>query len=165
MNDRLELLDYYTLLGVDGGASVPQIKAAFRQFARRYHPDRFAGAPESKRERAEQIYRRGSEAFQILTDATSRRAYDRVLRAGKMRLTTEERDRAQAETRKVPAAPQAPIRSANALAFYRKAADLARAQKWREAWRALRTALEHEPGNPLLEQRLRQIEARIRIQR
>ncbi len=164
MSDRLDLLDYYTLLGVQPDASVTDIKRAFRKFARRYHPDRFAGAPEDKVHRASQIYRRGSEAYQILTDEVARRAYDRVLRVGQLRLRAEARERAEAEA-KAPKKREQPIRSPQALAFYQRAAEAARSGRWRDAWKALKTALDHEPNNQLLEARLSQIEDRIRTLR
>ena len=61
MSDRLDQLDYYALFSIERGASADAIRAAVHAFARRYHPDRFAAAPEAKRERAETIYRRGAE--------------------------------------------------------------------------------------------------------
>lgn len=164
MSDRLDLLDYYTLLGVSQDASAADVKRAFRKFARKYHPDRFAGAPTEKRDRATQIYRRGSEAYQILVDPVSRTAYDRVLRVGRVRLTAEERERADADE-KAPAKKEQPIRSPQALAFYNKAAASARSGQWRDAWKALKVALEHEPKNELLRRRLAQVEARLRTAR
>jgi curved DNA-binding protein CbpA len=167
VSDRLDLLDYYTLLGLSPEASTAEVKRAFRRFARKYHPDRFAGAPEEKLTRASQIYRRGSEAYQVLTDPTSRRAYDRVVRLGQVRLSADERERAEADQRAPakPAREAQPICSPQALAFYRRAAEAARSGRWREAWRAMKTALEHEPDNPLLVTRLSQIEARLRTLR
>ncbi len=163
-DDRLDLLDYYTLLGVAPDASTPDIKRAFRRFARRYHPDRFAGAPDDKKERATQIYRRGSEAYQVLTDGVARRAYDRMLRVGTLRLSAEAREHAEAEQR-APKKREQPIRSPQALAFYNRAAAAARNAQWREAWRLMKTALDHEPDNPLLKSRLAQLESRVRKMR
>ena len=164
MSDQLEKLDYYTLLGVDPGVSIPDVRKAFRKFARRYHPDRFAGGDPDKIARASQIYRRGSEALQVLADPVSRRAYDRALKAGKRRLTADDAERAQIRQR-AAAAPKKdapPIRSPQAEAYYRKAADAARSGRWRDAWKGLKAALEIEPNNPLIESRLAQVEARIR---
>lgn len=164
MSDPLERLDYYTLLGLDAGATLVDVKKAFRTFARRYHPDRFAGAESAKLARATQIYRRGSEAFQVLTDPVSRRAYDRGLKAGTVRLTGDDRERAEIEERKA-AAPQKSeptIRSPQARAFYQKAADSARAGDWREAWRSMKRAIEIEPDNRLLSARLEQIAIKLR---
>ncbi|MBX3276186.1 MAG: J domain-containing protein [Sandaracinaceae bacterium] len=164
MTDRLELLDYYTLLGVEPDASVPEIKEAFRRFARRYHPDRFAGDDE-RLARSTQIYRRGSEAYQILTSSVSRRAYDRLLRMGKVRLGADERERAELEERRAQAPGAAPIRSAQARGLYERAAEAARAGAWRDAWRLMKSALELEPDNELLKARLNQIESRARTVR
>lgn len=94
-DDRLDLLDYYTLLGVEDDAPVDAIKQAFRRFAKAYHPDRHAGQSPAKVRRATQIYRRGSEAMQVLTDPVLRRAYDSLLERGQLRMTPELRDRAK----------------------------------------------------------------------
>ncbi len=162
MSDPLDHLDYYTLLGVAADAEPTTIKAAFRRFARKYHPDRFAGAPPEKRERASRIYRRGSEAIQVLTDPVSRGAYDVALRSGTLRLCAEDRERAEARARAKEEEPTQPIRSPQALAFYTRAAEAAREGRWRDAWKAIKTALEHEPENPLMKARLTQIETRLR---
>ena len=58
-----------------------------------------------------------------------------------------------------------PVRSPQALAFYNKAAEAARSGRWRDAWRSMKVALEHEPDNPLLRARLAQIESRLRTVR
>ncbi len=172
MTDRLDLLDYYTLLGIDPEADAREVKKAFRKFARRYHPDRFAAGDPDKLARSTQIYRRGSEALQILTNPVSRRAYDRLVRLGKTRLSADDRDRAEAEDRAARAKPAKrreqtgpPIRSAQALAFYERAAGAARRGEWREAWRLMRGALDLEPENELLQTRLNQIESRLRTAR
>jgi curved DNA-binding protein CbpA len=91
--DRLDLLDYYTLLGLADDATVHEVKLAFRAFARKYHPDQHAGTPPERVARATQIYQRGSEAMQVLTDPALRRAYDTALAEGHLRLPPETRDR------------------------------------------------------------------------
>ncbi len=170
MTDRLDLLDYYTLLGVEPDAEVDEIKRAFKDFARRYHPDRFAG-DDDKLARSTQIYRRGSEAYQILTSPVSRRAYDRLLRLGKVRLGADDRDRAEVDDRRARVASAArtgtdgPIRSPQALAYYEKAAAAARGGQWREAWKLMKSAVELEPESELLRARLSQIESRLRTAR
>lgn len=167
MSDQLDLLDYYTLLGVESDASQDDVKQAFRRFARRYHPDRFTGGDQDKLARSTQIYRRGTEAYQVLTNTLSRTAYDRVLRLGKKRFTADDRERAEMEDRKArtPQKKEEPIRSPQALAFYHKAADAARRGEWRDAWKLLKAALELEPGNDLLRSRLDQLEAKLRTAR
>lgn len=89
MADDLDKLDYYSLLEVEPTASVAEVRAAFRRFALKYHPDRHAGSEPAKIERATRIYRRGSEALETLVDPTRRKAYDIVLARGEMRLTQD----------------------------------------------------------------------------
>ncbi len=60
--------DYYAALGVPVEASEEEIKVAYRDLARRYHPDSGGDA-----ERFRQI----QEAYEILRDPTLHRAYDR----------------------------------------------------------------------------------------
>lgn len=86
---ELDALDYYTLLGVTEEATRAEIRAAFRRFALRYHPDRFAGQSEALSTRALTIYRRGAEAVDVLCDPQQRKAYDAVLKRGEKRLTDD----------------------------------------------------------------------------
>jgi curved DNA-binding protein CbpA len=64
-------IDYYAILGVEPGASLAQIKAAFKKLALRYHPDVYKGSD------AEERMRLILEAYQTLNDAKLRQAYDR----------------------------------------------------------------------------------------
>ncbi len=175
---ELDQLDYYTLLGVEPAATDAELRAAFRKFALRYHPDRFAGATQDKVDRATAIYRRGSEAIEVLTDPRQRKAYDAGLAKGELRLTSEgrarksdsvraSRTRSDAPARRTgrsarPPASVPTIRSPSARAFYAKAIELARAGDARGAWRAIESAIQHEPGNPVLEEALRRVERSVR---
>lgn len=87
--DRLDQLDYYALLEVEQTASVDQIRAAFRKFALKFHPDRHVDGGPEKVARATRIYRRGSEALETLVDPMKRKAYDVVLAQGELRLTAD----------------------------------------------------------------------------
>lgn len=161
-DDRLDQLDYYTLLGLEPTATVDEVRKAFRKFARRYHPDRFVGAARDKIERATRIYRRGSEAWQVLTDPEARRAYDRALGTGALRISLDAVDRARAESAAPRPSSPPPFRTPTARAFHDQARALARSGDLRAAWRSLKSALEAEPDNKLLQKRLHQLEAKLR---
>lgn len=164
MSDRLDLLDYYSLLGIEPTATEAQVRRAFRVFARKYHPDRFAGAPEEKRDRANEIYRRGSEGVQVLCDPDARRLYDIALEKGITRLTAAQREGAARilEKREQPKKREVVIRSVNARAYYEKALRAMADRDLRAAWKALKSALEEEPDNPLIRARLAKVDAMLR---
>jgi len=63
--------DYYEILGVARDASEKEIKKAYRRVAMKFHPDR---NPDDKD--AEEKFKEASEAYEILSDAQKRGAYD-----------------------------------------------------------------------------------------
>jgi curved DNA-binding protein CbpA len=164
MSDRLDLLDYYTLLGIEPTATEAEVRRAFRVFARKYHPDRYAGATQEKRDRANEIYRRGSEGVQVLCDPDARHLYDIALQKGITRLTAAQREGATRilEKREQPKRKEVVIRSVHARAYYEKALRAMEARDLRAAWKALKAAAEEEPDNPLIGARLTKVDALLR---
>ncbi len=69
--------DYYDVLGVQKGASVDEIKKAYRKVAMKYHPDRNQGDPT-----AEEKFKEAAEAYEVLSDSGKRAQYDRFGHAG-----------------------------------------------------------------------------------
>ncbi len=67
---RPERKTYYEVLGVGQDATAREIKLAFRNLARRYHPDRNPLAQASDR------FKEISEAYEVLSDPARRVAYD-----------------------------------------------------------------------------------------
>lgn len=71
--------DYFALLGIPPGAPIDDVKQAFRDFALRYHPDRYSGLNlGSFRARIERIFRRVLEAHTVLSNPEKREAYLRT---------------------------------------------------------------------------------------
>ena len=64
--------DYYEVLGVSRTASEPEIKAAYRKLAKRFHPDANPGDKS-----ADHAFKEIGEAYEALKDPQKRAAYDR----------------------------------------------------------------------------------------
>lgn len=69
--------DFYEVLGVGRTATEAEIKQAYRRLAMKLHPDRNPGNAE-----AEAGFKEAKEAYEVLSDADKRAAYDRFGHAG-----------------------------------------------------------------------------------
>jgi len=63
--------DYYEVLGVSRDADDAALKKAYRNLAKKYHPDTNQGNAE-----AETKFKEASEAYAVLSDPEKRRQYD-----------------------------------------------------------------------------------------
>jgi curved DNA-binding protein CbpA len=125
----------YDVLGVAPTASAEEIRAAYLQRAREGHPDRFLDAAEKSR--AQDEFQKISEAFQTLSNAQRRQAYDGELAAPQ---------------------PQSPEQIASdAFARGVKAAE---ARQDQEAVDLLKIALHHQPEQAQYHLALAQVLAR-----
>ena len=69
--------DYYEVLGVAQNGDEKEIKKAYRRIAMKFHPDRNSDDP-----KADDKFKEATEAYEVLTNAEKRAAYDRFGHAG-----------------------------------------------------------------------------------
>lgn len=70
-------IDYYETLGVSRNVTDDELKKAYRKLAMKYHPDR-----NKSDKAAEEKFKELNEAYEILSDAQKRAAYDQFGHAG-----------------------------------------------------------------------------------
>lgn len=69
--------DYYEVLGVSKDVSADEIKKAYRKLAIKYHPDKNQG-----NKAAEEKFKEGTEAYEVLSNAKKKQVYDQYGFAG-----------------------------------------------------------------------------------
>jgi molecular chaperone DnaJ len=79
--------DYYELLGVGRKAPQKEIRQAYRKLARKYHPDLNPGDKS-----AEEKFKQVQEAYDVLSDAKKRQAYDQFGFAGERQTVPTQED-------------------------------------------------------------------------
>lgn len=72
-------VDHYSALGLDRACSAKEVKQGYRARALELHPDKQAGKSEAEKEEAQRKWSALCEAFDVLVDEATRRAYDDFL--------------------------------------------------------------------------------------
>lgn len=90
----LETISYYDVLSVEATSDYLQVRDAFYARAQRFHPDRFVMMEsDGIRKAVYTVYKRMTEAYNVLSDPELRRLYDQSLAGGEPRLPAEQRSR------------------------------------------------------------------------
>jgi curved DNA-binding protein CbpA len=90
--ESIPTLSYYAILQVEPAAEPADIKAAFHSFALRCHPDRYVDDGVEVSAAAAEVFKRGVEAYNVLSKPTLRERYDKVLAKGGLRLDPDALD-------------------------------------------------------------------------
>jgi DnaJ-class molecular chaperone len=155
----IEELDYYQLLDIRRDAGSGEVKRAYHNSSRNFHPDANRHLDGELRVASHAIAKRITEAYAVLRDPRRRQAYDRSIEAGdrvRMRLAeaTADADR-RASAERGGTTPQG-------RQFYKLAESEIARGNWVAAARNLQTALTFEPANALFKERLAQAKQALR---
>ena len=155
----LEELDYYQLLDLRRDAGAAEVKRAYHNSSRTFHPDANRHVEGDVRTASATIAKRITEAYAVLRDPRRRQAYDHSLANGapaRMQLADAS---AQADRR---ATQERGGRTPKGRQFFKLAeTDIARGN-WSAALRNLQTALTFEPDNALFKERIAQAKQALR---
>ncbi|ETP30834.1 hypothetical protein F442_20229 [Phytophthora nicotianae P10297] len=77
METHLESDDYFEVLNLPRSASASDVKRAYRKLAVQWHPDKNRSSP-----RAEEFFKKISEAYEVLSDPEKRKVYEKYGKSG-----------------------------------------------------------------------------------
>ena len=94
----LEEKNYYQLLEIDKNATQEQINKKFKRIAIVNHPDKIdKNLPEEEIKRIEELFKKQTVAYEVLSDPEERKKYDEKLKTASIKLNTEETEKERAE--------------------------------------------------------------------
>jgi curved DNA-binding protein CbpA len=158
----LDSLSYYDLFRVGQNASPDDLKRAFYAFATDFHPDAHAGRPRQERDAIAHIFKRGNEAYRVLSNPPLRARYDEALSRGEVRPASVLSVAPGAEaTASRPPKGADRMRQPTARPFIARAEELLQKGDPKQAKIQLVLAIHIDRGNPALESFLKEIEAEI----
>lgn len=133
--------DFYTLLGVDGRASMDEIKTSYYKLARKFHPDRFYGVQDPVlKEKVDVIFSAVNVAYETLKNAKRRLEYDNAPKERKIIGETS----LNSETKNTKLTKEAMNKVADE--HYRKAQKAYEEGNYYQAVQFLRSATQIEPN-------------------
>ncbi len=162
----LDEISYYELFRVERTATYDELRAAFHEFAETFHPDAHRWRHPAEQDAIGKIYRRGTEAWRVLSDPALRARYDEALANGILRPEDLVVEREPPPSLASPASTTGgrlvdKIRSPGARPFVLRAEELLKKGDPKQAKIQLVMALHMEKGNSALEAFAKQIDEAI----
>lgn len=155
----IDELDYYQLLQVESEVSTRDLKLAYYQVSRTYHPDSNRGLDAKVRDSCHRISKVMTEAYCVLRDPRKRKAYDAHLESGGgMRIQLAAARAAHAKTESEKRTGTTP----KGRQFLLKAEEDMRRENFTGAVQNLQMALTFEPGNAQFKELLEELRKKKR---
>ena len=164
--DALDAISYYDLFRVPPTSTFDDVRVAFHQFAESFHPDVHRWRHPTEQAAIGIIYRRGTEAYRVLSDPSLRIRYDEALANGILRPENliVEMDAPNARKSIAPGAGRLidKIRNPGARPFVLRAEELAKKGDPKQAKIQLTMALHMDKGNPALDAYAKELDDAIK---
>jgi DnaJ-class molecular chaperone len=161
----LDSISYYELFSVANTVSHDELRRAFHTFAESFHPDAHRWRHPTEQDAIGRIYRRGTEAWRILSDPTLRARYDEAVANGILRpesLVVEmDGPRSHVPSSSAGGRLLDKVRSPGARPFVIRAEELMKKGDAKQAKIQLVMALHMDKGNPALEAFSKQLDEAI----
>jgi curved DNA-binding protein CbpA len=160
----LDSISYYELFRVEKSATYDELRSAFHAFAASFHPDTHRWRHPNEQAAIGKIYRRGTEAWRVLSDPTLRARYDEAVANGILRpedlIVEADHGRslspASASGRLIDR-----VRAPGARPFVLRAEELLKKGDPKQAKLQLVMAMHIDRGNPALEELGKQLDQAI----
>ena len=156
----LDSISYYELFRIEPDAPADAVRDAFHAFAESFHPDVHHWRHPTEQAAIGYIFKRGTEAYRVLSDPQLRIRYDEALKGGILRpeqLVVEmDNPRSQSMAPGGPGSPQSnrlvdKVRTQGARPFVLRVEELAKKGDPQQAKLQLVMAMHMDPKNPALE--------------
>ncbi|HEM45430.1 MAG TPA: J domain-containing protein [Alphaproteobacteria bacterium] len=158
----IDELDYYQILHLEPGSSASQVKRAFHDTSRAFHPDANRHLPPAVLDQCARIAKRVTEAYCVLRDPRRRKAYDdRLSRSEGLRMQLAEARAAHARD----TVQERQGRTSQGRELYQKAMLAIQQEDWSSAAQNLQLALTFEADNAFFKEQLETVKERRKAAR
>lgn len=166
---------YHQILGIEPGADVRAVKRAYFELSREFHPDRwFRREVGPFAPRIDRLFKRILEAYEILSDPTTRAEFERVERENAVAVTAPATSSGDAATQNktfvlphVLAARMRAVaeRRAKARSFFESGMKAFGEERWLEAAGSVRLAIVFDPANEAIRDAFGDVQRRAHAER
>ncbi len=162
LSSVLDDMDYYQVLKIKPSAFASEIKQAYFNQSRMFHPDKFYNEPPDVLEKANKIFKRLAEAYNILSDNDKRVAYTKSI-AGTDRQKYLRYDPKLIEQAKAGGQKEDEGQTPMGKKYYAMAKNSMMNKDYNSAKINLQLAAKMEPANQTFKRKLEEVEATIKL--
>ena len=160
---NLDMVDYFQIMGLERTVKSTDVKKRYYQLARRFHPDRFINVTQKEfMARVYAVFKRMTEAYQVLSDTDKRRAYEYNLGQNRSKDTLRMKQAAMESKRSGPRQDELQIRNTNARKFFSLGQKALAEGNLNGARMNFMLALQQSPADLIIKQGVEKVDALLK---